>query len=194
MSATPTESTTTEPTAPAAQPEPPKVQSPAQETDWKTEARKWEDRAKANAEQAKANAEAAKKLADIENANKSELEKAQARAEAAEKAAKDAADEVIQAKKEAFAATKGVLASMVTGTTPEEWEASAAQALEWKGEKPKTPAAPSADGQGNVGDPVATGTEAEKLTAAIATATEAGKHTEAIALKRQLSALQNKTN
>lgn len=193
MSATPTEPIIPT-TALAAQPEPPKDQPPAQETDWKSEARKWEDRAKANAEQAKANAEAAKKLAEIEDANKTELEKAMARAEAAEKTANDAADQVIQAKKEAFAATKGVPVSMVTGATPEEWEAAVTAALAWKGEKPALPAAASAQVQGKVGEPVATGTEAEQLTAAIATATAAGKHAEAIALKRQLSALQNKPN
>lgn len=46
------------------------VQTPAQETDWKAEARKWEARAKENSG-------AATKLAEIEEANKSEAQKLQ---------------------------------------------------------------------------------------------------------------------
>jgi hypothetical protein len=48
----------------------PAVQAPAQETDWKAEARKWEARAKENNS-------AATKLAEIEEANKSEAQKLQ---------------------------------------------------------------------------------------------------------------------
>ena len=53
--------------------------APAQETDWKAEARKWETRAKENST-------AAARLAEIEEASKTELEKAVARAEQAETA------------------------------------------------------------------------------------------------------------
>lgn len=68
---------TTTPTTEAPAP----VEAPAQEpTDWKAEARKWEQRAKENLS-------AAKRLAEIEEASKSELQKAQERAEAAEKTA-----------------------------------------------------------------------------------------------------------
>jgi len=57
---------------------------PAQEdVDWKAEARKWEKRAKANAA-------AAKRLAEIEEAQKSEAEKAAERLAKAERAAAEA--------------------------------------------------------------------------------------------------------
>ena len=53
------------------------------ETDWKAEARKWEQRAKENTE-------AAKRLAEIEDANKSEADKTAERLAAAEKRAAEA--------------------------------------------------------------------------------------------------------
>ncbi len=53
------------------------------EVDWKTEARKWEKRAKENAE-------AAKRLAEIEEAQKSEAEKVAERLAKAERAAAEA--------------------------------------------------------------------------------------------------------
>lgn len=72
MSEAPAEQPTTEtPTAPEA---------PAQETDWKAEARKWEDRAKQNSK-------AAERLAEFEEAQKTEAQKLAERAEAAEKRA-----------------------------------------------------------------------------------------------------------
>lgn len=128
------------PTAPAAQPTPPADPAPAKETDWVAEARKWEARAKENSD-------AAKKLAAIEEANKSELEKANDRAAKAEQKA-------IESDRKAFAAEKGIPVSLVTGSTPEQWEAAAAEALAWRGEVPKPPVAPSATGQGKVGEPV----------------------------------------
>lgn len=104
--------------------------------------------------EAKANADAAAELAAIKESQKTESQKladqlATARAE------------VATAKREAFAATKGVPASLVTGSTPAEWEASAAEALAWKGD-PKGPAAPPAKGQGKVGSDVH---ETKELTA-----------------------------
>lgn len=61
-----------------AEPKTDKAQTePKPETDWKAEARKWEARAKENKG-------AAEKLAQIEEANKTELEKAKERAEKAE--------------------------------------------------------------------------------------------------------------
>lgn len=67
-----------EPAAPAATPEAPKP-----ETDWKAEAKKWESRAKENKG-------AADKLAEIEEANKTEAQKNAERLAAAEKTAADA--------------------------------------------------------------------------------------------------------
>lgn len=163
-------------TEPAATTAPPAANpAPAQETDWKAEARKWEQRAKEN----KA---AADQLAKIEEANKTEAQKHAERAEKAEQRA-------LAAERKAFAAEKGIPVSLITGNTTEEWEAAAAEALAWRGEPAKVPAAPSAAGQGNVGKPVSTGSAADELASRIAEATKAGNHVLAIALKRQLSAL-----
>lgn len=57
----------------------PEKSAPVDTTDWKAEARKWEQRAKENKS-------AAEKLAQIEDAQKTEIQKAIERAEAAEKA------------------------------------------------------------------------------------------------------------
>jgi hypothetical protein len=138
------------PTPPAAQPAAPADPAPAQETDWKAMARKWEANAKENSE-------AAKKLAAIEEANKTEAEKLADRATKAEARA-------AEAERKAFAATKGIPASLIHGTTEAEWEAAATEALTWRGEAPKPPAAPSANGQGKVGDPI--GAVGSQLTAA----------------------------
>lgn len=71
------------PDAPPAQEAPAEPTPPVDETDWKAEARKWEQRAKENKT-------AADRLAELEEANKSELEKATEKALAAEKAAEQA--------------------------------------------------------------------------------------------------------
>lgn len=107
---------------------------------WKALARKHEARASANADKAK-------RYDELEEANKTELQKANDRAAAAEKKAADA-------ERKAFAASKGIPASLIRGTTEQEWEASAAEALAWKGEQPKAAVAPPAKGQGNVGTDV----------------------------------------
>lgn len=65
--ATPT--TPEEPQGTAAEGEAPKTEAPAQDpTDWRSEARKWEQRAKSNSD-------AAKRLAEIEEASKTEAQK-----------------------------------------------------------------------------------------------------------------------
>lgn len=109
-------------------------ETPAQEIDWKGHARKWEDRAKnANAE-LEALRERAKKLDELEEAQKSaeqkreeELEKLRTRATELERtlAEKDRAILV-----ERVAASKGVPARYITGTTEDELNASADQFLE----------------------------------------------------------------
>ena len=68
------------PAAEAATPPAEPIQAPAQETDWKAEARKWEARAKENSG-------AASKLAEIEEASKTEAQKLAERAAAAEQTA-----------------------------------------------------------------------------------------------------------
>jgi hypothetical protein len=102
------------------------------EIDWKAEARKHEQRAKDNAAKAKANESAAQRLAEIEDANKSEIEKIVARAEAAEKRAAELEAKSIRSE---VALAKGVPASLLTGSTQEELEASADALIEFRGEK-----------------------------------------------------------
>jgi hypothetical protein len=69
--------------------EPPKPDQPVEETDWKAEARKWEQRAKENKT-------AADRLAELEEANKTEIQKANDKASAAEKAAAEAKAEALR--------------------------------------------------------------------------------------------------
>lgn len=104
----------------------------AKEIDWKSEARKHEQRAKDNAAKAKANEGAAQRLAEIEDANKSEIEKVAARAEAAEKRAAELEAKSIRSD---VALAKGVPAALLTGSTQEELEASADALIEFRGEQ-----------------------------------------------------------
>lgn len=116
------------------QPPPAQEQAPATppvkpETDWKAEARKWETRAKEN------NA-AAKRLAEIEEASKTEAERqadrfAQLQAENARLQA-----EALRAQ---VAATKGVPADLLAGATEEELNAAADRLLEFRGAATPTP-------------------------------------------------------
>lgn len=103
-----------------------------QEIDWKAEARKWESRAKENLSAAKANEGAAKRLAEIEEAQKTEAQKAQERLEAAEKRAAELELKAIRAE---VAASKGVPVNLLSGSTQEELEASADALLAFRGEQ-----------------------------------------------------------
>lgn len=101
-------STTPEPDAQAAQPD----------VDWKAMSRTWEKRAKENAD-------AAARLAEIENANKTEAQKT---AEALETAKQQAAEATAQLLRYEVAADEGVpptLVRFLTGATREEIEESA---------------------------------------------------------------------
>jgi len=60
------------------------------EPDWKAEAEKWKAMSRKHEGQAKQNADAAKRLAELEDANKSETQKLADKAAAAEKRAADA--------------------------------------------------------------------------------------------------------
>jgi len=112
-------------------PSAPKPAEPAQEsTDWKAEARKWEARAKENTS-------AAQRLAELEEAKKSDEEKVAERIAAAEKRA---AELELKALRAEIAETKGVPSEGIHGTTKEELEASAEWLLSFKGEQ-----APPAD-------------------------------------------------
>ena len=120
MSTTPTdptpaaEATTPAPAAPA-----PADPAPTPETDWKAEARKWEERAKKNSD-------AAARLAEIEEASKSEAEKqAEALAAAQAKVKEFETREQINAWKAEVAKATGVPAEVLAGSTKEEIEAHA---------------------------------------------------------------------
>lgn len=111
-----------------------------QAIDWKAEARKWESRAKENLTVAKANEDAAKRLAEIEEANKTEAQKAQERLEAAERRASELEAKASRAE---VAAAKGVPMELLSGSTREELEASAEALLAFRGEAPKGPVIPN---------------------------------------------------
>lgn len=131
---------------------------------------------------AKANADAAKRLAEIEEAQKTETQKLADRLAAAEKKAQDAE---LKALRSDIAQAKGVPAALLTGSTEDELNASADALIAFRGGAPKPPAAPPAEGvQGNVGKPVGSRTTQEVIDAA----SKAGNHALAISLKRQLAA------
>ena len=127
---------------PAETPEP---QEP-KETDWKAESRKWESRAKENLATAKANEDAARRLAEIEEAQKTEAQKAQERVEVAEKRA---AELELRSMRAEVAAAKGIPSELLTGTTKEELEAHADRLIEFRGEQAQPPAGPIAPGEGS---------------------------------------------
>lgn len=116
------------------------------------EVEKWKALSRKNEQRAKDNEAAAKRLAEIEDANRTELEKIQARAEAAEKALADRdAKEQIAALVAEVADAKNVPAAILRGATREELEEHADTYL---ASLPVIPNAPSADGLGNVGAPI----------------------------------------
>jgi ATP-dependent Clp protease ATP-binding subunit ClpA len=85
------------------------------ETDWKAKARQWETRAKENAG-------AARRLAELEEASKSDLQKAIDRAETAERRI---AEVELSAARAEIAATSGVPLEALRGSNREELEAHA---------------------------------------------------------------------
>lgn len=117
-------------------------------TDWKAEARKWESRAKENSA-------AQQKLAELENASKSELQRALDRAEAAEKAIAEAQSESLRLTVAARHGITGDALELLSGSTEDELEAKAAKlaALITDSNKPDPfpKADPSQGSQGGVG-------------------------------------------
>lgn len=106
--------TTTETTAP--------VESEKESTDWKVEARKWEARAKENSL-------AAARLAEIEEATKTESQRL---ADRAEKAERELQDRAVESDRYAVALEKGLTASQakrLVGSSREEFLADADQLL-----------------------------------------------------------------
>lgn len=118
----------TDPKDPAQDPKDPPATDPQPNTDWKAEARKWEQRAKENSE-------AAKKLADLEEANKTEIQKATERAAAAEQRATQAEQTALKVR---IAAEMNVPVEVLTGDDETSIKASAQKILDWanQGKKP----------------------------------------------------------
>lgn len=124
-----------------------------QETDPQAELAKWKNLARQNEARAKANAEKAIKFDELTEAQKTDLQKAEDRAAAAEKRAADA---ILNAERKAIAATTGVDAALLAGTTPEELQASADALLAWRGTTaaPAAPRVGGADINGGAAKPV----------------------------------------
>lgn len=95
----------------------------------------------------------------VQEAAKTEVQKIVERAEKAERAAAEATAKALRAE---VAQAKGVPAALLSGDTLEALQASADALLAFRGEAPKPAAAPSADGQGKVGEPV--GAQGAQLT------------------------------
>ena len=124
--------------------------APAEDTtDWKAEARKWEARAKENAP-------AAKRLAEIEEANKTEAERVAERIAAAEARA---AELEVKALRAEVANAKGVPAHLLAGSTQEELEAAADALIAFRGEQKQTPSS-TAIGRANGASVAATPADA----------------------------------
>lgn len=128
--------------APQGAQEPGEGEPRASEIDWKAESRKWESRAKENLATAKANEDAAKRLAEIEEAQKTEAQKAQ---DALAKAQQELADERAARLRAEVAASKGIPANLLSGSTQEELEKSADDLLAFKGDAPEPSPFPKAD-------------------------------------------------
>ena len=134
--------------------------------DWKAESRKWEARAKENLAAAKANEEAAKRLAEIEESQKTEAQKQQ---EALEKAQAELAELRVAKTRAEVAASKGVPAGLLIGSTQEELEASADAILTFKGEQNPNPFPKADPSQGVQGTPGG-GSPADRFAAALSKA------------------------
>ena len=113
----------------------------AQETDWEAEARKWKELSRKNEARMKENAEKARLYDEAQEQGKSELQKAQ---EAAAKAEARAAAMEAEVMRATVAASTGVDADLLSGSSEEELRASAERLIAWRGAQvPK--GAPSSD-------------------------------------------------
>lgn len=110
---------------------------------------KWKAMSRKNEADKKAALDKAKKFDDLENANKTELQKLTDRAEAAEKRANE---NDLKAVKADVAVAKGVPASLLSGTTEDELNASADALLAFRGEvKPPVTEFGAGKGKADVG-------------------------------------------
>lgn len=132
-------------------------QKAGSETDWKTEARKWEQRAKENSE-------AAKRLADLEEANKTELQKA---TERAQKAEERAAQSELVALRTRIAAEMNVPVEVLHGTDEASIRAAGQKVLDWAGSGKKTAPKVTALKSGSSADDTSGMTGKQKAAAAL---------------------------
>jgi hypothetical protein len=133
-----------------------KAPASQEELDRIIEARIARERKKIPADYDELKAKAAK-LAEIEEANKTEAEKAQARAEAAEKRAIELEAKALRAE---VAAAKGVPVNLLTGSTQEELEAAADALIAFRGEQK---AGPTSGSLGRVNQNTVKGTPGEQF-------------------------------
>jgi phage portal protein BeeE len=118
-------------------------ESTAREVDWVREARKWENLAKKNLAEAKSNAEAAKKLAEIEEASKTEAEKAAERLAEAEAKAQELESKVNRAN---VANQYNIPVHVLEGprsSSVEDIEEFAKTLIDFRGEKDPNPIVPA---------------------------------------------------
>lgn len=113
----------------------------AQETDWEAEARKWKELSRKNESRMKENAEKARLYDEAQEQGKSELQKAQEAAAKAEARAAAMEAEMMRAK---VAASTGVDADLLSGSSEEELRASAERLIAWRGAQ-VSKGAPSSD-------------------------------------------------
>lgn len=131
---------------------------------WEAEATKYQSLMRKQEERAKANAEKAKRLDELEEQSKTEVQKLQDALAAAEKRATEAeqkvadrdAKDALTKERDEVAKAKGLSSSLLRGSSREEYEQHADELIA-AGIKPVT--APSADGQGDAGNPVGAGEE-----------------------------------
>ena len=113
----------------------------APQVDWEAEARKWKELSRKNESRMKENAEKARLYDEAQEQGKSELQKAQEAAAKAEARAAAMEAEVMRAK---VAASTGVDADLLSGSSEDELRASAERLIAWRGAQvPK--GAPSSD-------------------------------------------------
>ena len=103
--------------------------------DYRAEADKWKALSRKHEGQAKANADAAKKLADMEDADKSEVQKLTDKATLSDKAAADAQHELARLRVAMRKNLTEAQAKRLIGTTEEELEADADELLDSFGSK-----------------------------------------------------------
>jgi hypothetical protein len=114
--------------------------------DWESEAEKWKSLARKNEKTAKANADAAKRLAELEDANKTEVQKLSDKAAEATKQAEAATATALRLEVALEKAPDGMpvdkirsLAKRLAGATREELEADADELFSEFGESKKPP-------------------------------------------------------